>query len=45
VVDGLREALSGLPFLGSFTFGEQGCFVRGTNRHGNLGISVVLLGT
>jgi hypothetical protein len=44
VVDGLREALGGLPFLGSFTFGEQGCFVRGTNRHGNLGISVVLLG-
>lgn len=44
VVHGLREGLSGLPFLGAFTFGEQGCVVRGRNEHGNLGMSVVLLG-
>lgn len=42
VVRGLREALPGIPFLGAFTFGEQGCFVGGENRHGNLMISVLL---
>ena len=42
VVAGLREALPGVPFLGLFTFGEQGCFVGGENRHGNLMISVLL---
>lgn len=44
VVSGLRETLGGAPFLGSFTFGEQGCITRGVNGHGNLGMSVVLLG-
>jgi len=38
----IREALGGNPFLGTFTFGEQGCFIRGENRHGNLMISVVV---
>ncbi len=42
VVQHLREALPGVPFLGAFTFGEQGCFVGGENRHGNLMISVLL---
>ncbi len=42
VVQGLRDALPGVPFLGAFTFGEQGCFVGGENRHGNLMISVLL---
>ncbi|HHM06352.1 MAG TPA: hypothetical protein ENJ19_11530 [Gammaproteobacteria bacterium] len=42
VVEGLRSALPGTPFLGLFTFGEQGCFVGGENRHGNLMISVLL---
>lgn len=42
VVQGLRDALPGIPFLGAFTFGEQGCFVGGENRHGNLMISVLL---
>lgn len=42
VVDGLRDGLGGAPFLGSFTFGEQGCFVGGENRHGNLMISVTV---
>ncbi len=37
----MREALGGNPFIGTFTFGEQGCFVGGDNHHGNLMISVV----
>jgi hypothetical protein len=41
VVDGLRKPLHNRPFLGVFTFGEQGCLTRGDNRHGNLMISVV----
>lgn len=45
VVDNLNAALEGHPFLGSFTFGEQGCFLGGENRHGNLMISVLLLGS
>lgn len=32
------------PYLGSFTFGEQGCFLDRTNRHGNLMISAVVFG-
>ena len=42
VVDSIREALPGIPFLGTFTYGEQGCFLNGGNRHGNLMISVLL---
>jgi hypothetical protein len=45
VVDILNASLDGAPFLGTFTFGEQGCFVGGENRHGNLMISVVTFGT
>ena len=45
VVDGLNVALGNAPFLGTFTFGEQGCFAGGENRHGNLMISVVVFGT
>ncbi|WP_437735608.1 FIST signal transduction protein [Sorangium sp. So ce1335] len=44
VVQGMTAALGPTPFLGSFTFGEQGCFVRGKNQHANLSIAVVLLG-
>jgi len=44
VVDSLNQSLGGNPFLGTFTFGEQGCFVGGENRHGNLMISVVVFG-
>ena len=40
----IRRALDGKPFLGMFTFGEQGCFVGGENRHGNLMISSVVFG-
>ena len=42
VVASLREVLGEVPFLGGFTFGEQGCFVGGENCHGNLMISVTL---
>ncbi len=42
VVESLHSALPGVPFLGAFTFGEQGTFLGGENRHGNLMISVLL---
>ena len=45
VVHGVSEALHGRPFLGSFTFGEQGCFPGGQNRHGNLMISALVFFT
>lgn len=41
VAEEMTQALGGRPFLGMFTFGEQGCFVGGDNYHGNLMISVV----
>ncbi|WP_437612211.1 FIST N-terminal domain-containing protein [Sorangium sp. So ce834] len=44
VVQGMSAALGPTPFLGMFTFGEQGCFVRGKNQHANLSIAVVLFG-
>ena len=42
VVSGLNEALDGAPFLGAFTFGEQGRLVKAGNRHGNLMISAII---
>ncbi len=45
VVDELNQELVGAPFLGTFTFGEQGCFVGGENHHGNLMISAVIFGS
>jgi hypothetical protein len=44
VVVSVNEVLKGKPFLGMFTFGEQGCFIGGENRHGNLMMSVVVFG-
>jgi hypothetical protein len=44
VADGIDEALAGAPFLGAFSFGEQGCLVDYGNRHGNLMISAVVFG-
>ncbi|MFT5584737.1 MAG: hypothetical protein ACI9VR_002322 [Cognaticolwellia sp.] len=44
VVTSLRQAMPNMPFLGVFTFGEQGCFLDGRSRHGNLMISVVCMG-
>lgn len=42
VVQSFRDAVPGVPFMGEFTFGEQGCFLTGENHHGNLMISVLL---
>jgi len=42
VAEEVQNALGGMPFIGTFTFGEQGCFIGGENRHGNLMISVVV---
>jgi hypothetical protein len=42
--DGVSQALGGAPFLGVFTFGEQGLVTDGSNRHGNLMVSCVVFG-
>lgn len=39
VVAELNNALGGKPFIGIFTFGEQGCLLDGHPSHGNLMIS------
>jgi hypothetical protein len=44
VVAGVNDALDGAPFLGTFTFGEQGALIRAGNRHGNLMISCIVFG-
>ncbi|WP_135075235.1 FIST N-terminal domain-containing protein [Terasakiella sp. SH-1] len=45
VVSSIKGALGDAPFLGGFTFGEQGCFNNGKNGHGNLMISAVNFAT
>jgi hypothetical protein len=37
-----QTALKGQPFLGLYTFGEQGCALVGENRHANLMMSVIV---
>ncbi|MEM7801141.1 MAG: FIST N-terminal domain-containing protein [Chloroflexota bacterium] len=44
VAKGIANTLNGTPFIGTFTFGEQGCFINGDNYHGNLMISIVVFG-
>lgn len=44
VVSDLNTGLNNVPFLGAFTLGEQGCFIGGENRHGNLMIAVLVFG-
>ena len=44
VAQGVRDALGGAPFLGVFTFGEQGAPLGGETRHGNLMISCSAFG-
>ncbi len=39
----LRNALEGVPFLATFTFGEQGRIADVGNRHGNLMIATLML--
>lgn len=36
------EALAGQPFLGLFTFGEQGRALLGENSHANLMMSIIV---
>lgn len=45
VTSGIDKALNGAPFLGVFTFGEQGPVLNCDNRHGNLMISCVTFGS
>ena len=45
VLQGIRRQLPELPFVVTFTFGEQGFFADGTNRHGNLMVSAVVFGS
>lgn len=42
VSDGVVDALPGVPFMGVYTFGEQGMVMGGRNRHGNLMISAIV---
>ena len=44
VTDRIRTSLPELPFLGVFTFGEQGHIPSGGNWHGNLMISCITFG-
>jgi len=44
VVAAIRKELGDAPFLGVFTLGEQGCFIGGENRHGNLMVAVLAFG-
>lgn len=41
---GLADAIGGAPFIGTFTFGEQGRLITEENRHGNLMVSAVVFG-
>ena len=38
----LNKSMQNQPYMGCFTFGEQGRFIGGENRHGNLMISVTV---
>ncbi|WP_146348422.1 FIST signal transduction protein [Phaeobacter marinintestinus] len=42
VVGGINNVLSGKPFMGIFSFGEQGMAFDGQNHHGNLMISSIV---
>ncbi len=42
VTRGVKDALDGAPFVGAFTFGEQGQILKTGNRHGNLMISCIV---
>ncbi|MEM6465003.1 MAG: FIST N-terminal domain-containing protein [Pseudomonadota bacterium] len=42
VSEGVNEELGSAPFLGAFTFGEQGQILGSGNRHGNLMISCII---
>ncbi|MCG8669727.1 MAG: FIST C-terminal domain-containing protein [Pseudomonadales bacterium] len=41
MLEALQQENQGIPIFAIYTFGEQGCFLDGQNRHGNLMISAV----
>jgi hypothetical protein len=43
VAQAVAQRLAGAPFVGCFTFGEQGA-IQGRNMHGNLMISAIAFG-
>jgi len=44
VQQGVKQTLGEVPFIGGYTFGQQGRFADTINRHGNLMISAVIFG-
>lgn len=44
IAKSIKRSLPNVPFIGGFTFGEQGRFLDSVNRHGNLMISCVTFG-
>jgi hypothetical protein len=44
VAEGVSQAMNRAPFLGAFTFGEQGAIVDSSNRHGNLMVAGLVFG-
>jgi hypothetical protein len=44
VASQVTEAMGGAPFLGAFTFGEQGAIIDRCNRHGNLMVASLTFG-
>ena len=45
MLDKVRNSVGDIPVAGAYTFGEQGRFLDGVNRHGNLMISAVVFGS
>lgn len=44
VASQVADAMGGAPFLGAFTFGEQGAIIDRCNRHGNLMVASLTFG-
>jgi hypothetical protein len=44
VIDNIKKHFSTTSVTAAYTFGEQGCFLDGQSRHGNLMISAVVFG-
>lgn len=42
IVNDINAKLKGAPFMGIFSFGEQGCLIGGENRHANLMVSSIV---
>jgi hypothetical protein len=42
VAENFRTSVGGQPFLGFYTFGEQGCALLSENTHANLMMSMIV---